>query len=396
MPNHKQCGFTLPELMIGALIGLFLLGGVIQVFTANKQSNRLIETSSRQQESIRFAFQHMRRNLESAGFVGQQSTRLPPIVVLATTPPQIIMDASTTFNQTDTLHGVKFGSAQPPENERPYSVPNAAFTTSKYVPIGSDGFAFYRVIPGEGVCLNRNVIDTGATVIDVSIAEPNDYGTANHYTQVKAHASEAELAQFCNIDPDKPRYILVNSGSNAFVFRGLNYGGSGFGLAGENDLNRLPFDIPASKNQESLVEVYDLTGSMYYVACETAGGPDCSLYYDHDIDDGGKPEPFVPGVVDMRIRYGVDTDTDGVPNQYFEGDASELTVLGRSEDFRNVVALEIALLLVSDKDNVVDAPLSYVFPPWATTGATTAADRRIRKVYTTTIVLPNRVDRLSQ
>ncbi|MFC1665831.1 PilW family protein, partial [Pseudomonadota bacterium] len=48
-------GFTLIELMVAMVIGLFLLAGLIQIFFAGKQTYRLGDGLSRLQENGRFA-----------------------------------------------------------------------------------------------------------------------------------------------------------------------------------------------------------------------------------------------------------------------------------------------------------------------------------------------------
>ena len=53
--NSSQRGFTLIELMIAMLIGVFLMAGIIQIFISAKQGYRLQENLSRLQENGRFA-----------------------------------------------------------------------------------------------------------------------------------------------------------------------------------------------------------------------------------------------------------------------------------------------------------------------------------------------------
>ncbi|AGA91847.1 prepilin-type N-terminal cleavage/methylation domain-containing protein [Thioflavicoccus mobilis 8321] len=68
--GHPPCqrGFTLVELMVALLIGVFLTAGVLALFAATKQSYRINEGVSRVQESGRFAIDYMSRDLRLAGF----------------------------------------------------------------------------------------------------------------------------------------------------------------------------------------------------------------------------------------------------------------------------------------------------------------------------------------
>ncbi len=68
--NKQQLGLTLVELMIAMVIGLVLVGGVIQIFVANNQTYRVTENMSRMQENGRFALDIMGKMIRSAGFRG--------------------------------------------------------------------------------------------------------------------------------------------------------------------------------------------------------------------------------------------------------------------------------------------------------------------------------------
>jgi type IV pilus assembly protein PilW len=83
----------------------------------------------------------------------------------------------------------------------------------------------------------------------------------------------------------------------------------------------------------------------------------------------------------MQVLYGIDTDSDGVANQYVTADSDEL------ENWNSVVSVKISLLM-STLDNVPGIDSTYYNVNGTT--VTPAADNRLRKVYTTTILLRNR------
>lgn len=96
----------------------------------------------------------------------------------------------------------------------------------------------------------------------------------------------------------------------------------------------------------------------------------------------GAAQPLVEGVENMQIKYGVDTDNDGTPNYY--GDAGTVTLAQMAQ----VVSVRVSLLLYTIERNAATARLVYRYnddPP------TTPNDRRIRRVFTSTFVLRNRV-----
>lgn len=66
--NNQQRGFSLIELMIAMVIGLFLLLGVIQVFVGSRMTYQVHEGIGRIQENGRFAIEILSRQVRKAGF----------------------------------------------------------------------------------------------------------------------------------------------------------------------------------------------------------------------------------------------------------------------------------------------------------------------------------------
>ncbi len=70
MMHSRQSGISLVEIMIGLLIGLFLMGGLLQVFDQSKRGYRYQAGLSQVQEQGRFAMEFLTVNLRLAGFPG--------------------------------------------------------------------------------------------------------------------------------------------------------------------------------------------------------------------------------------------------------------------------------------------------------------------------------------
>lgn len=68
--THGCDGFTLVEVMVGMLVGLLLIGGVIQTHAAASASRRVQESLAAQAERARFAIARMGRDLRMAGHGG--------------------------------------------------------------------------------------------------------------------------------------------------------------------------------------------------------------------------------------------------------------------------------------------------------------------------------------
>lgn len=63
-------GVSLVELMVAMVLGLVLMLGVIQIFSASQAASRLAEGASRVQENARFALDFLERDLRMAGHMG--------------------------------------------------------------------------------------------------------------------------------------------------------------------------------------------------------------------------------------------------------------------------------------------------------------------------------------
>lgn len=97
---------------------------------------------------------------------------------------------------------------------------------------------------------------------------------------------------------------------------------------------------------------------------------------------------LIEGIEDMQILYGEDTDADGTPNHYVDADGGD-GVGPNVVNMANVVSVRISLLVHSLSDRLTSQPLGYYFNGIVTTPPTT--DRRLRRVFTSTIGIRNRV-----
>ncbi len=131
----------------------------------------------------------------------------------------------------------------------------------------------------------------------------------------------------------------------------------------------------------SLSDIYGLDAQLYNVS---------TIKYSIQMGEGGRPALFkknnadaavelLEGVENMQILYGEDTNNDKTPDYY----VSWNNVLVKN----NIVSLNITLLVVSAEDNLASQPLAYTY-----NGATTTPnDRRIRRVFSSTIAVRNRL-----
>ena len=76
MLNRQQKGFTLIELMVSIVIGLFLLAGVLTIYINSRASQRVVDEEVRMMDDARFALETMAYDLRHAGLFGQLNHEL--------------------------------------------------------------------------------------------------------------------------------------------------------------------------------------------------------------------------------------------------------------------------------------------------------------------------------
>jgi len=69
MAHQKQQGFSIVELMVALLLGLFLVSGVTAMYVSGKQTYRMTDSLSRLQESLRFSLDFMSSDIRMAGYL---------------------------------------------------------------------------------------------------------------------------------------------------------------------------------------------------------------------------------------------------------------------------------------------------------------------------------------
>ena len=68
--RKTQLGIGLVEILIAMLLGLVLVGGILQMFSSSQQTHRVHEATSRMQESGRMALEVIARDIRMADFWG--------------------------------------------------------------------------------------------------------------------------------------------------------------------------------------------------------------------------------------------------------------------------------------------------------------------------------------
>ncbi|MDH3490977.1 MAG: PilW family protein [Gammaproteobacteria bacterium] len=284
----RQSGMTLVEVMIAMLLGVFLMGGVLQVFASSRQTYRVHEATSRMQENGRMALEVLSRDIRMADFWGCAS------------------DPSNFVNNLDTAG-------------------------AGYVDFLSGGIGGTEGAAGAPDSLIlRGGIDSGLSVeppygpqASANIKVPPNNGLEQHDIVFVADCSAGDIFQITNADPDTSGVVVHNTGNGDPG----NYNVSNPGCPGAN--------------AHCLSKVYGGDASMM-VTIETS----------YSIAMGSEGQPalfrngleFLDGIENLQILFGEDTDTSGIANYYVPAD--------QVVDMANVISIRFAVVVRSYDDNL--------------------------------------------
>jgi len=319
--THRDCcGFSLVELMVAIVLSSLLLFGVTEIYLSNKQSNRLQNGFSTVQENGRMAVELLTRDIRVADFWG------------------CIPDSGSIDNNLD----------QASANYDPslHSMVNGG--------LGGLNNITSHTINGKSVLAGTDVlILRGAKENDVRIEKP--------YMTIKSAA--VHINKGSKIQPDDVLLIsdcmagdvFQNTASNTPTSGTISHN-TGTGTIGNGDKE-------FKKIYGGDARVLRPYVKAYFIALGTNGLP--SLY----VSEDGNLAELIPGVEDMQVTYGEDTDGDLVPDVW--------RAAGVVADMQAVLAVKVELMVASDE--VVGST------------AANSPDRRLRKPYFFTTNIRNRM-----
>lgn len=333
----SQRGLTLVEVMVAITISLILLAGVMQIFISSRQTYRVQDGLARIQENGRFAMQFLTNDIRMAGYTGCASK---------TSSINNIAKDTTTASFTGGIMGYEYPSL-------PVALTATNTLASTDVVTDTDALVIKRASPtGVRLTGNMNVVNANIQVDPVTAA-----------------------GMFAKDD-----ILFISDCGNADIFAATTVSNGGgvitIAHAAGNTSNNL------SKTYQTDAEVMKMESSAYYIGKDTTNNNVPTLYR-RRLTSGSTmvSEPLVEGVENMQILYGEDTDSpaDGSANRYLPAGTGGLNM-------GNVVSVRVSLLLRSAEDNITTQPQPYAF-----NGATiTPTDRRLRRVFTTTIRIRNK------
>lgn len=351
--TRRQGGLSLIELMVAMVIALFLIAGVIHLFLGSKQTYRFHEALSRLQENGRFAMESLARDARMAGFTG-----CPP-----NNPIANVLNNSANW-------WADFGSSR------------------------VRGYAGNEAFPGQGFGVNPGERVAATDALTVLRGGDGNYSIVDHVVT----SAQFKLNQLHDLQSGS--IVMVCDGQQTSILQLTNVNSAnvtivhntGTGTPG-NCTKGLGSPVVCTANgtphqygpDSTMV---DFKPGAFFIGVSQSGNTR-SLYQFRLQVTGGTTaamvaQELIEGVQDLRILYG--EDTSNPPNrrtdQYVTADAVS--------NWNNVVSVRIHLLLASVQDNIVQTPMTVVFPP-DTGNNFTAGDRRLYQAFSATVGIRNRL-----
>lgn len=307
---HRQKGVTVIELMIGLLLGVFLLGGMIYIYLGNSQTYRTTEAVARLQENGRFAMDFIAHDLRLTGHKGGCRRSAPLSSLLNEAghgyDAQLFEIGSEGGDDDDMDAGV-----------RGWAGGNGGYTLPAYR-AGTDS-----------ILLKHGAVMSGA---NVSGSTPQD-ATSISLTG----ASGIAQGQMVIVADGEGCNIFQNQAANTQAMLNLAAG------AGKNPGNSTDGSLSFSKNYDENAEITLFQSAIYYIGTG-AGGVSALRRVRYDRGEDELTEELVEGVLDMALCYGEDEDQNG--------DVTRYVAANNVADWRDVFAVRVNLVMISPESNV--------------------------------------------
>lgn len=317
MKKRSQQGFSLIELMIALVISMVLMAGVLTIMSTSKRTYALQDELARLQEDARFVIEELSYGLRMAGYFGC-SGRLRGI-----NKPSPITVINNRTVQTE--EGGTLAKYTPPSDVLTLSyfgmngrlrLPDPPAST------GSGGGS------GSGSGSGTGGSGTEPPSLCPSSAELcKEVEARRNYIEnsVFAQQSNQIVVHADNIFPQDGQQIIISDcgGAELYTVQGAPTISAKTAMITLDRQHRI-YNWP--------VEIYPMPttagATVPTVTYEVkAVSKDGDSNYNEDIDGYAlfrNDELLVEGVQNLQIRYGLDTDRDGVVDRYVDGSSTPI------------------------------------------------------------------------
>lgn len=369
--KQRQRGLSLVELMVAIVLGLLLLGAVLQVYLSTKMTFNTQDQKSALEESGRYALEFIARDVRMAGLTGCSSRFMPDAQLQvrnhlngAAAFPWEFMTAVRGFEASGSGPGNTLALAA--GNPMPGGSWNAA------LPAAVAALA----VPGSDVLLLG-----GSGAQAWPLVDPFSQG-AQIFVQSGNDIAQGDV-------------LFVTDCSQGFVFQASNVAQAG----GKTNVTGAKGGLVTPGNNDAISEqgpnggafrqgamVARASSTAYFIGAGANGAP--ALFRASLLPADGnanarllRAEEMITGIESMQLLYGLDTDGNFAVDQYRSA--------ANIADWGEVRTVRAAFLARADNPTL-QADDTGTYPMLGTT-VNPVDDRRQRRVFEITISLRNRL-----
>lgn len=361
--------------MVALTIGLFLLGGLTQVYLSNKQSYNTGESLSRMQENLRFAAEAIAQDVRMAGFMPcRQTDKVANVVV----------DSSSTWWLDFYNMGISGYDGDNTDDD-------TGLDDHGNVGIPDE---FTSPDPGAYVADTDIVIMLRGGESSYSVVKHNPSAASFQINRI-SDLDKGDIVMICDLTNSAITQLTQAHPVNVTIVHSLASGGNpspgnctkGLGFPAPDPCDgadKDPLGKPHTFGPDS--HVVKFSPRAYYIGTNASGGR--SLYKAILNNNAGDismgVSEVVEGIENMQILYGVDTTDSGYANKFVRAD--EVMDVATWKD---VVSVRIGFIAQTPREIALENDTDE-YTIAGTTVDPDDEDRKQRYQYNTTIKIRNR------
>jgi type IV pilus assembly protein PilW len=375
----RAAGISLVEVMIAMVIGLVLMLGVIQVFSASREASQLAQGVARVQENARFALEFLQRDIRMAGHFGcanDQSHVIrnqgDPAVRIA----GVATGAGSPLDFSVSVQGYEAPSTAPGNSLKL----GASWTAPSGLPAALQAL---NARGGSDILVLRYLSPVGVPVTSIT---PAANSTIGFDATLGKRLTEDGVAQ--------PRLFGIADCSHADIFIGSYAAGS---VTASNAMLDRYNAQPTGQTM-----IYRAESIAYYVGTAANGEPVLMRARADNTGNYTTREELVEGIENLQVLFGLDTSAAISATQYPTGNVTVQNVASgvstgndatAAAQWLRVAQVQVGVLARSPESASSRAPAAEVSDPRAlgVRFAPGGNDGRYRAAYETTIALRNRL-----
>lgn len=368
---RSSLGVSLIELMIALVLGLLLIGGILQLFMGSRMTYQSTEAIARVQENGRFVMSFIEPELRSAASSGfcAGDIAITNHLNLGDAEAELLFDTSATIAGWE-YAGTGRGDNYTISSLTPASSLNA-WSGSASPPSELEG----KVLPGTDILMLRSLeLQAGITGDDNASNNPQ---ATSVVTQVNHGVPQCTIALITNCAAGADLFQSTTAGSNA-----LNRGG-GCTPGNRTGGNRLDWSTSYADD----MQLYLPRTRIYFIGQDSVTDEPGLFRMDMVLGSGRiETEQLVSGIENMQVLYGLSLPASiGGDGQYVD----EWLTADEVGSWDLIIAARVSFL-VRSQEGVSGGAVTQTFN-LAGANVSSLSDRRLRQAFSTTVAVRNRL-----